>query len=90
MANPEFLLKCLPTGSLPYEDNTLAIKMMLKLFEHSPYLAMLPNVSAQDNIVDVTLGHMPGVGLKEKRYLDMLWFLLGLGVLLMILEKIIK
>ena len=28
--------------------------------------------------------------LKEKRYLDMLWFLLGLGVLLMILEKIIK
>ena len=27
---------------------------------------------------------------KDKRYLDMLWFLLGLGVLLMILEKIIK
>ena len=27
---------------------------------------------------------------KGKRYLDMLWFLLGLGVLLMILEKIIK
>ncbi len=68
MANPKFLLKCLPTGSLPYEDNSLAIKMMLKLFEHSPYLPLLPNLSAQDNIVDVTLGHMPGVGLKEKRY----------------------
>ena len=27
---------------------------------------------------------------KEKRYLDMLWFLLGLSMLLMILEKIIK
>ena len=27
---------------------------------------------------------------KEKKYLDMLWFLLGLGVVLMILEKIIK
>ncbi len=30
------------------------------------------------------------VKVKEKKYLDMLWFLLGLGVLLMILEKIIK
>ena len=27
---------------------------------------------------------------KEKKYMDMLWFLLGLSVLLMILEKIIK
>ena len=27
---------------------------------------------------------------KEKRYIDMLWFLLGLSVILMILEKIIK
>ena len=27
---------------------------------------------------------------ENRRYLDMLWFLLGLGVLLMILEKIIK
>ena len=27
---------------------------------------------------------------ENKRYLDMLWFLLGLSVLLMILEKIIK
>ena len=27
---------------------------------------------------------------KDKRYLDMLWFLLGLSVLLMILEKVIK
>ena len=27
---------------------------------------------------------------KEKKYLYMLWFLLGLGVALMILEKIIK
>ena len=27
---------------------------------------------------------------KEKKYLYMLWFLLGLGVVLMILEKIIK
>lgn len=27
---------------------------------------------------------------KEKKYLDMLWFLFGLSVVLMILEKIIK
>ena len=27
---------------------------------------------------------------ENRRYLDMLWFLLGLSVLLMILEKIIK
>ena len=27
---------------------------------------------------------------ENKRYLDMLWFLLGLSILLMILEKIIK
>ena len=68
MANSKFLLKCLPTGSLPYEDSSLATKMILKLFEHSPYLAMLPNVSAQDNIVNATLSHMPCVGLKEKKY----------------------
>lgn len=27
---------------------------------------------------------------KDKKYLNMLWFLLGLSILLMILEKIIK
>ena len=27
---------------------------------------------------------------ENKRYLDMLWFLLGLSILLMILEKVIK
>ena len=27
---------------------------------------------------------------KNKRYLDMLWFVLGLSILLMILEKVIK
>lgn len=68
MANPKFLLKCLPTGSLPYEDDSLATKMMLKLFEHSPYLAFLPNTSPEDNVTNTTLINLPGIGFKDRKY----------------------
>ena len=68
MANPKFILKCLPTGRLPYEDDALATKMMLKLFEHSPYLALLPNLSQEDNVTNATLANLLGVAFKDKRY----------------------
>ena len=68
MANSKFLLKCLPVGNLPYEDVSLAIKMMLKLYESLPYLAYLPKISNTDNVIDVTLTNLSGVVSKEKRY----------------------
>lgn len=68
MTNSKILLKCLPVGSLPYDDKALTTKMMLKLFEQSPYLALLPNYSNDDNINYITLTNMPGVLLKDKRY----------------------
>lgn len=68
MANSKFLLKCLPVGNLPYEDVSLTIKMMLKLYESLPYLAFLPKISNTDNVIDVTLTNLSGVVSKEKRY----------------------
>ncbi len=59
--------KCLPYGDLPYTDCSLTTKMMLKLFENVPYLAMLPQASAQDNLFYRTLENIPGVIIKDKK-----------------------
>lgn len=59
--------KCLPVGDLPYEDNAMATKMMVKLFENVPYLAMLPKAAPTENIIHRTLENIPGVILKNKK-----------------------
>ena len=59
--------KCLPYGDLPYTDNSLTTKMMVKLFDNVPYLAMLPNASPKENLYDRTLENIPGVSIKNKR-----------------------
>lgn len=59
--------KCLPSGDLPYETNEAATKMMVKLFEEAPYLAMLPNASEKENIYYRSLENIPGVKLKDKK-----------------------
>lgn len=61
-------LKTLPVGNLPYEDEMSATKMMVKLFETSPYLAMLPNASENENIKYRTFSNMPGVLVKNKKF----------------------
>ena len=59
--------KCFPNGDLPYETNEAASKMMVKLFEDVPYLAMLPNASETENIYYRSLENLPGVKLKDKK-----------------------
>ena len=59
--------KCLPYGDLPYTDNSLTTKMMLKLFENVPYLAMLPLASEKENLYYRTLENIPGVTIKDRR-----------------------
>ena len=59
--------KCLPNGALPYETNEAATKMMVKLFENVPYLAMLPVISADENILFRTLSNVQGVRVKDRK-----------------------
>ncbi len=59
--------RCLPTGSLPYVTDKAATKMMVKLFEDIPFLANLPEVSAEETIIRRTLMNIPGVYIKDKK-----------------------
>lgn len=59
--------KCLPVGDLPYEDNMATTRMMVKLFEHIPYLAMMPVADPNDNLINRTLTHIPGVKIKDRK-----------------------
>ncbi len=59
--------KCLPYGNLPYDSNEAATKMMVKLFESVPFLAMIPLQSSKDNLIFRTLENIPGVRFKDKR-----------------------
>ena len=42
--------KCMPYGSLPYDNIDLATRMMVKIFEENPFLPQLPNINATDNL----------------------------------------
>lgn len=59
--------KCLPYGDLPYTDDKLTTKMMVKLFENVPYLAMLPHADEHENLCYRTLENIPGVIVKGKK-----------------------
>lgn len=59
--------RCIPTELLPYENEEAVTRMMVKLFEKTPSLAILPAVSTDDNLTRRTLGGIPGVKLKDKK-----------------------
>lgn len=63
----ELSLKCLPVGSLPYEDTKSVTRMMVKLFETSPFFAFLPKSSTEDNLRHRTLDNIPGFTVKDKK-----------------------
>lgn len=63
----KILLKCLPVGNLPYEDEMSAVKMMLKLFENSPYVAALPKCFENDSLKYRTLSGIPGVIFRDRK-----------------------
>lgn len=59
--------KNLPISNLPYEDVTLCKQMMLRLYENVPYLAELPKIDPNDNIVKRTVENLPGITYKDKK-----------------------
>ena len=59
--------RCIPLGTLPYENIESTTKLAAKLFDKLPFLPELPFVSQEDNIISRTLENIPGIRMKEKR-----------------------
>ena len=57
----------LPIANLPYEDVALCKQMMLRLYENIPYLAELPKIDPNDNIINRTVENIPGITYKDKK-----------------------
>lgn len=64
---PKISLKSFPVGALPYEDDATTTKMMLKLFEKVPYLALLPKADANEHLLYRTFSGIPNITFKDKR-----------------------
>ncbi len=60
-------LRCLPSGDLPYTTDKATTRMMVRLFENIPYLANLPNASANETIIKRTLMNTPGIQFHDKK-----------------------
>lgn len=59
--------RCFPSGALAYSDLDPTVRMVAKLFEKTPYLPFLPNITPEDTILKRTLGNIPGVALNGKK-----------------------
>lgn len=59
--------RCIPLGTLPYENIESTTKLAAKFFDKLPFLPELPLVSEEDNIISRTLENIPGIRMKEKR-----------------------
>lgn len=59
--------RCIPLGALPYESIETATRMAAKLFEKTPFIALLPKISENDNVTYHTLNGIPGVKIKDKK-----------------------
>lgn len=59
--------KCLPVGSLPYDNISYAVKMMMKLFEKSPFLPLMPMVNPEDTLLNRTIEGIPGIHVRPKK-----------------------
>ena len=59
----------MPFGSLPYDNIQLCKQMMLRLYEGIPYLAELPLIDKNDNVITKTLDKIPGFTFKDGKIL---------------------
>lgn len=59
--------RCIPLGALPYETLESVTRMEVKLFEKLPFVAILPKISENDNIVNRTLENIPGIRFKDSK-----------------------
>lgn len=57
--------RCIPLGSLPYENIESTTRMAAKLFDKLPFIPVLPKVSNADSIINHTLDGIPGIKIKD-------------------------
>ncbi|MCQ2754099.1 MAG: hypothetical protein MJ231_03525 [bacterium] len=62
-------VKCLPMGTIPYDNIDYAARMVEKLFEKNPALFLLPKLSEEDNVEKYTLKGFPCTKFKDGKYL---------------------
>lgn len=60
----KFATRCLPIGSLPYDNIEAVSRMEIKLFEHFPFLPLLPKLDTEDTIAMRTLHNIPVLKVK--------------------------
>lgn len=58
-------MRCLPLGTLPYDNIKHTTAMMAKLFRDIPFIAMLPNLSRSENITRRFFEHLPGISYSD-------------------------
>ena len=59
--------RCIPLGAMPYENVDGTTKMVAKLFQKLPSLYRHPKISAEDTIINRTLGNIPGIRIKDNK-----------------------
>ena len=65
----KLVTRCIPLGALPYETVESVTRMAAKLFEKMPFVAVLPKISENDNIIKRTFDGIPGIKIKDKEIL---------------------
>lgn len=63
----EIASKCLPVGTVPYDNIKHATMMMAKIFPQIPFLAILPNLSPEDTISKRLFENLPGIFYKDEK-----------------------
>ena len=59
--------KNLPVSNLPYDNINLCKQMMLRLYEHIPYLPELPKIDPNDTTINRTVKNIPGLKYIDKK-----------------------
>lgn len=59
--------RCIPLGSLPYDNIEAVTRMAAKLFEKMPFVATLPQISEDDTLVNRTFENLPGIKIQDKK-----------------------
>ncbi len=57
----ELITRCLPVGTLPYDSIKHTTAMMAKLFQKTPFIALLPNLSSSDTLERHFFENLPGI-----------------------------
>lgn len=58
-------MRCLPVGALPYNSVKSTTAMMAKLFQQTPFIALLPNISEKESVLYRLLENLPGLSYDD-------------------------